>query len=70
MPHYDYACSAGHEFTAFQPITADPLDRCPDHADASVRRLIGAGCGIIFKGSGFYATDYKKPAGGSKGGTL
>ena len=60
MPTYDYRCEAcKHEFSLFQSITADPCDKCPE-CDGKVRRLIGAGAGIIFKGSGFYETDYKR----------
>ena len=70
MPTYDYRCKqCGHEFAAFQSITQDPLSRCPECGEDSLRRLIGAGAGIIFKGSGFYETDYKrsrKPNGGGE----
>jgi putative FmdB family regulatory protein len=60
MPTYDYKCSAcGHTFEAFQPITDKPLEKCPK-CGKKVKRLIGSGAGIIFKGPGFYATDYKK----------
>lgn len=60
MPTYDYECQACHHtFEAFQPITAPPLKKCPQ-CGGIVRRLIGRGAGIIFKGSGFYATDYKR----------
>jgi len=60
MPTYDYACEkCGHKFEAFQSITAKPLRKCPECAKLSLKRLIGAGAGIIFKGSGFYQTDYR-----------
>ncbi len=60
MPTYDYRCkSCGHQFEAFQSITAEPLTACPI-CNGHVSRLIGAGNGLIFKGSGFYITDYKK----------
>ena len=60
MPTYDYECkSCGHTFEKFQSITARPLRKCP-RCGAPVRRLIGTGAGVIFKGSGFYETDYKR----------
>ena len=60
MPTYAYACQkCDHEFDAFQSITAKPLRKCPACGRASLKRLIGTGAGIIFKGSGFYATDYR-----------
>jgi len=61
MPTYDYRCEAcGYTFAAFQSITEDALTTCPECGKESLRRLIGAGAGIIFKGSGFYETDYKR----------
>ena len=61
MPTYDYRCDAcRHEFDAFQSITESPLKKCPKCGKNKLRRLIGAGAGIIFKGSGFYETDYKR----------
>ena len=60
MPTYEYECSkCGHHFELLQSITAKPLDKCPQ-CKGSVKRLIGSGSGLIFKGTGFYATDYKK----------
>ncbi len=60
MPTYEYECSAcGHRFDAFQKISDAPLSKCPQ-CGKKVKRLISAGLGIIFKGSGFYTTDYKK----------
>jgi putative FmdB family regulatory protein len=60
MPTYEYECrSCGYIFEAFQKITDKPLSKCPK-CDKEVKRLISAGAGIIFKGSGFYATDYRK----------
>lgn len=60
MPTYDYECThCGHTFEAFQSITEDPLSSCPK-CRGKVRRLIGGGMGVIFKGSGFYTTDYKR----------
>jgi len=61
MPTYDYECrKCGHRFEFFQSITAEPLKKCPECGKRTLRRLIGAGAGIIFKGSGFYVTDYKQ----------
>lgn len=59
MPTYEYRCnSCNHKFEQFQSITADPVKICPE-CDGLVERLISAGNGLIFKGSGFYITDYK-----------
>ena len=60
MPTYEYKCDAcGYAFERFQSITADPIKRCPECGKAKVKRLIGTGAGLIFKGSGFYITDYR-----------
>jgi putative FmdB family regulatory protein len=60
MPTYEYKCDAcGYQFERFQSITADPIKRCPECGKAKVKRLIGTGAGLIFKGSGFYITDYR-----------
>jgi len=60
MPTYEYKCEAcGNEFEQFQPITARVLRKCPACDELKLRRLIGIGAGIIFKGSGFYQTDYR-----------
>jgi putative FmdB family regulatory protein len=60
MPTYQYLCeNCGHEFERFQSITARPLRKCPKCGKARVKRLIGTGVGFIFKGSGFYQTDYR-----------
>lgn len=60
MPTYDYQCEAcGHTFEEFQSITAKPLKKCPACGKSKLQRLIGTGAGIIFKGSGFYETDYR-----------
>jgi len=60
MPTYDYECSeCGARFELFQSITARPVRKCPRCGAQKARRLIGAGAGIIFKGSGFYQTDYR-----------
>ena len=60
MPTYDYECPKCHKkFEGFQKITEKPLEACP-HCGEKPKRIISSGSGIIFKGSGFYATDYKK----------
>ena len=60
MPTYDYECDAcGHKFEKFHSITAAPIKKCPVCGKNKVRRLIGTGAGLIFKGSGFYITDYR-----------
>jgi len=59
MPNYDYKCTeCNHKFEMFQPMSAAPITNCPV-CGGIVKRLIGAGAGPIFKGSGFYETDYK-----------
>jgi putative FmdB family regulatory protein len=59
MPTYEYECKkCGRTFDVFQSITARPLQKCPT-CKGKIRRLIGRGAGIIFKGSGFYQTDYR-----------
>jgi len=59
MPTYEYECKkCKHTFEVFQNITAKPVKKCPA-CKGAVRRLIGRGAGIIFKGSGFYQTDYR-----------
>lgn len=65
MPTYAYECAAcGHKLEEFQSMTAAPLEKCPACKKAKLQRLIGAGAGVIFKGTGFYQTDYKKSGGG------
>jgi putative FmdB family regulatory protein len=60
MPTYEYKCDAcGHQFDQFQSIMAGSLRKCPACHKVALRRLIGAGAGLIFKGSGFYITDYR-----------
>jgi putative FmdB family regulatory protein len=60
MPTYDYRCDdCGHEFEEFQSIKARSLRKCPECGKNSLKRLLGTGAGIIFKGSGFYQTDYR-----------
>jgi len=60
MPTYEYKCGAcGHRFERFQSITADPIRVCPACKKRKVRRLLGTGGAVLFKGSGFHATDYR-----------
>lgn len=60
MPTYDYVCEAcDHAFEEFQSITAKSLRKCPECGKNKLKRLIGTGAGVIFKGSGFYETDYR-----------
>jgi putative FmdB family regulatory protein len=67
MPTYEYAClKCGHHFDAFQSMRDEPFRECPKHlcllekwGHGKVKRLLGTGAGIIFKGSGFYTTDYR-----------
>ncbi|MBX7168521.1 MAG: zinc ribbon domain-containing protein [Pirellulales bacterium] len=78
MPTYDYECDAcGHRFELFQSIKDEPQKKCPACKKNKLRRLFGTGAAIVFKGSGFYQTDYRsesykkgaaadKPAGESK----
>ena len=77
MPTYDYKCDAcGHAFEQFQSMSAEPIRKCPACKKLKVKRLIGTGAGLIFKGSGFYITDYRdqsytdkaKAESGSSGG--
>lgn len=66
MPTYEYQCSnCGTVFEKFQSITAQPVRQCINCKSRKVRRLIGSGSGIIFKGSGFYSTDYRAKNAGS-----
>lgn len=66
MPTYSYVCKAcGHGFERFQTMTDKVVKKCPSCGKLKVKRLIGAGAGLIFKGSGFYITDYgRKSSGG------
>jgi putative FmdB family regulatory protein len=75
MPTYDYVCDhCEHRFELFQSITANAERKCPECGKLKLRRLIGPGAAIVFKGSGFYATDYrsasyKKGAAAEKSGS-
>ena len=60
MPTYDYQCSAcDHQFEVFQAISAPIKRKCPACGELKLKRLIGAGAAVVFKGSGFYQTDYR-----------
>lgn len=60
MPTYDYECSAcGHEFELFQSISEPVKRKCPECGKLKLRRLFGTGAAVVFKGSGFYETDYR-----------
>lgn len=59
MPTYEYRCKkCGHTFELFQGMTDKPITKCP-RCNGNVERLIGSGGGLLFKGDGFYATDYR-----------
>ncbi len=60
MPTYDYVCDAcGHKFELFQSIKDDAIRKCPECKKLKLRRLFGTGAALVFKGSGFYQTDYR-----------
>lgn len=60
MPTYDYRCDAcKHQWEEFHSMTAKPTEKCPSCGKKKAKRIIGAGAGLIFKGSGFYLTDYR-----------
>lgn len=64
MPTYEYICAkCGHEMEAFQSMNHAALKQCPACKKSTLKRQIGGGAGLIFKGSGFYITDYKKKSG-------
>jgi len=68
MPTYDYVCDAcEHQFEHRQSMSSDRLRTCPQCKKRKLRRLIGSGAGVIFRGSGFYETDYKRSGSASKG---
>ncbi len=67
MPTYVYYCKAcGHNFELYQSINADAVRKCPACGLEEVVRVVTGGVGLIFKGSGFYITDYKNKSGGSR----
>ncbi len=69
MPTYEYECrDCGHAFERFQGINEDPISLCPE-CEGKVRRLISSGGGLVFKGPGFYATDYRSGGGAGSGGS-
>lgn len=72
MPTYEYRCPKGHEFEKFQRMSDKPVADCPE-CGAEAERLLSAGAGLVFKGSGFYITDYRsdsyKKAAAADGGT-
>lgn len=60
MPTYDYRCNAcGHEFELFQSMSEGVKKKCPSCGKLALERLIGTGAAVLFKGSGFYETDYR-----------
>jgi putative FmdB family regulatory protein len=60
MPTYDYVCDGcGHKFELFQSMKDDPIKKCPECKKSKLRRLFGTGAALMFKGSGFYTTDYR-----------
>lgn len=60
MPTYEYVCNAcGHEFEEFQSMSAKSLTKCPECGKLKLERKIGLGAGVLFKGGGFYETDYR-----------
>jgi putative FmdB family regulatory protein len=64
MPTYDYICAkCGHEMEVFQSMKDAPLALCPACKRRALKRQVGGGAGLIFKGTGFYITDYKKKTG-------
>ena len=65
MPTYEYTCTAGHHFEAFQKISERPKSKCPKCGKPASRKISG-GAGLVFKGSGFYITDYGKDGKGPR----
>lgn len=70
MPTYDYTCdTCQHTWEEFQSMSAAPSTVCPECGKPTARRLIGSGAGLIFKGGGFYCTDYRAKSGGDGAST-
>jgi putative FmdB family regulatory protein len=70
MPTYDYRCTAcGHRFERFESINDGGSKACPKCSKKRAKRMLGTGAGLIFKGAGFYTTDYKKPSSGEGSGS-
>src|SRR6478735_9157654 len=65
MPTYEYVCTAGHAFEAFQKISERPKSKCPKCGKPATRKISG-GAGLVFKGTGFYITDYGKDGKGPR----
>jgi putative FmdB family regulatory protein len=65
MPTYEYQCPEGHEFELFQKMSDKPRAKCPDCGRVATRKISG-GAGLVFKGSGFYITDYGKDGKGPR----
>lgn len=65
MPTYEYICTAGHAFEAFQKISERPKSKCPKCGKPATRKISG-GAGLVFKGTGFYITDYGKDGKGPR----
>ena len=61
MPTYEYRCPNGHDFELFQKMSDPPRASCPECGQES-ERLLSGGAGFLFKGNGFYATDYRSPS--------
>jgi putative FmdB family regulatory protein len=69
MPTYEYRCTAcGHAFERFQKISDPPVRVCPECGEKAVEKQISSGAGLLFKGPGFYATDYRSPGPGARPG--
>jgi putative FmdB family regulatory protein len=65
MPTYEYVCKAGHDFDVFQKMSDKPKAKCPECGQPATRKISG-GAGLVFKGSGFYITDYGKDGKGPR----